>query len=101
MQLIPGKVPSMSAPVVDSASFDKTSYQAGEKMTLTVTYHDPDTRTDTLTIVAKDQAGNSSAPITVNAPIVDPVTLAITSSLGKTYTAVSNDGKTAIFTATA
>lgn len=89
----------MAAPTV-TVSLDKPTYAPGEKMTLTVNYADADTKTITLTVVATDAAGNTSAPTTVNA-VIDPVGLTVTSSPARTWTKVSDTGSVAVFTATA
>lgn len=89
----------MAAPTV-TVSLDKPTYAPGEKMTLTVNYADADTKAITLTVVATDSAGNTSAPTTVTA-VIDPVGLTVTSSPVRAWTKVSDTGSVAVFTATA
>lgn len=77
----------MGAPTC-SAALDAPSYIRGGQMLLRVTYSDPDTRRVTLTIIAKDDAGNTSAPVTVR-PVIDPVTIAV-SDPAVTWTKVAS-----------
>jgi hypothetical protein len=88
----------MANPTV-SASLDKTTYAPGERMTLTVSYGDPDTKTVAVTVQVTDAAGNKSGPVTVNA-VIDPLTLVVSDS-ARSWTKVSDTGAVAVFTATA
>lgn len=89
----------MATPTV-TASLNKPAYVPGEVITLTVNYGDTDTKALTVTVSVTDSAGNSSAPVTVNA-VVDPLTLTVSSSPVRTWTKVSDSGSVAVFTATA
>ncbi len=90
----------MSAPTITAASLDKASYAPNETMTLTVTYGDPDTKRQTVTIVVTDQGGNASAPVTVPV-VIDPLTVSVTDDGSRTWTKVSDTGVVAVFTAKA
>lgn len=89
----------MASPTV-SASLDKATYRPGDKMTLTVTYGDPDTKQLKVTIAVTDSAGNVSAPVTVTA-VIDPLVVAVTDASGRVWTKVSDNGSVAVYTATA
>lgn len=89
----------MAIPTV-SASLNKSSYAPGETMTLTVSYGDADTKTMSVTVTATDSQGNTgtSTPVSV---VIDPTTLSVSDSLGKTWTKASDSGTVAVFTAVA
>jgi hypothetical protein len=89
----------MAAPT-GTATLDKATYAPGETMRLTVTYSDPDAKPIKATIVLTDAAGNSSAPVTVTTAITDPVTFTVTDP-DRTWSLVSDDGRTAVLTAKA
>jgi uncharacterized protein YfaS (alpha-2-macroglobulin family) len=88
----------MTAPTV-AAALDKATYKPGDTMTLTVTYADPDRQTLTITTTVVDSTGNT-AQATV-AAVIDPATVAVTSTPPKAWTKVSDTGTVAVFTATA
>lgn len=88
----------MAAPVITAAVLDKPTYAAGDKMTLTVTYSDPDSKVMTVDVVVTDASGNKSAPARATA-VIDPLTISITGD--GTWTQVSNSGSVAVYTATA
>lgn len=90
----------MAAPTV-SASLNKSSFTPGETMTLTVTYADPDSSGGTVTVVVTDEAGHASAPATVPYTIADTVTVDVADSGSHTFQKVSDDGRTAVFSAVA
>ena len=75
-------------------------YLVGQVMTLTATYSDPDTRQGTVTLTATDSAGNA-ATVTLPYQVSDPVTLVLSDSEGRSFSKVSDDGSTAVFTAVA
>ncbi|MFI9642488.1 hypothetical protein ACIG87_20925 [Micromonospora sp. NPDC051925] len=85
----------MTAPTV-TASLNASTYAAGDLMTLTISYADPDTRPVTVTIVVTDPQGNSSAPVRVTA-VIDPLTVGVTDDSGRAWTKVSDTGAIAVF----
>lgn len=87
----------MAAPTV-AASLDAATYAPGATMTLTVTYGDPDHDVATQTITVRDSAGTETVVTTT--AVVDPLTLTVTDP-DRTWTAVSNNGAVAVYTATA
>ncbi|MEU5552668.1 MULTISPECIES: hypothetical protein [unclassified Micromonospora] len=89
----------MAAPTV-TAALNASTYAPGAQMLLTVTYGDPDTKTLTVTVVVTDAQGNSSAPAKVTA-VIDPLTVAVTDSSGRTWTRVSDNGAVAVYRAVA
>jgi hypothetical protein len=92
----------MAQPTV-SATLNKTTFNAGEQMVLTVTYGDADNRTEskTTTITGTDETG-ADAVVTVSRTVkyTDAVTLTVTEP-GKTWTKQSDNGSVAVYTATA
>jgi hypothetical protein len=77
---------------ITSAVTDKTSYTAGQLITLTVTGTGLD-ETDTL-----------SGTLSGGTPLSETITIgevAVSDTLGKTWAQVSNNGTVAVFTATA
>jgi hypothetical protein len=90
----------VSLPVV-VASLNKASYAPGEVMVLTVNYGDVDNQAITVTVVATDASGNASAPVTVTANIMDPVSVAVSSVPARVWTLVSDTGVVAVYTAVA
>jgi DNA gyrase inhibitor GyrI len=95
-----------------SASLDKSTYNPGDVMTLTVSYSDPDTAPGytirgSVSIVVRDAEGNSSSPVVapyeIPVPPVDPpgsFAVGVYDVL-RTWTKVSDSGSTAVFTAVA
>jgi hypothetical protein len=99
--------PAMPSTVtISSATLDKDTYAAGDPMTLTVVRSASTTteRTDTLTVGAT--AGDASAPtvsasLTVTLTSPEASTVSVSDDSGRTWTQVSDDGATAVLTATA
>ena len=92
----------MAAPVIDSATTDKNIYVTGDKITLTVVYHDPDSHVDLVTITPQSPDGTvKGVTVTIDVPVSDPVALALTSAIGKVYVKASDDGRTAVFSSVA
>ncbi|MGK5674391.1 hypothetical protein ACSNOB_16290 [Micromonospora sp. URMC 106] len=89
----------MAAPTA-TASLNASTYSPGDQMTLTVTYGDADTKPVTVTIVVTDAQGNSSAPVKVTA-VIDPLTVTVTDSSGRTWTRLSDNGSVAVYRAVA
>jgi hypothetical protein len=90
----------MAVPTV-TASLNKASYAPGETMLLTVQYGDLDNESLSVTVVVADSQGNSSAPVVVNANIVDPVTVSVSDSDNRTWTKQSDNGAVAVYRAVA
>lgn len=88
----------MANPVVTSISFNKPAYAVGEVATMTVNYSDPDTKTVTVEATVTDASGNSAKGS--GTFLVDPVTLAVTDSTGRTWTQKSNANGVAVYQAT-
>ncbi len=90
----------MPAPTV-SASLNEATYAPGEMMTLTVNYGDPDRQTLTITVTVEDtEAGTGPATATATA-VIDPLTVTVVDSAGKTWTKQTDTGTVAVYTATA
>ena len=81
-----------------SATLDKASYVPGELATLTVVYNGGNTKSNVVTITGTDQAGNA-AQVTVVLSVVDRVALTVVDDSGREWTLQSDDGSTAVFTA--
>jgi len=90
----------MAAPTV-AASLDASIYAPGALMILTVNYADVDNQTFTVTVTVRDVAGNVSAPVSVQAVIMDPVSIAVADSSGRMWTLVRDNGTVAVYTANA
>jgi hypothetical protein len=88
----------MAMPVL-SASLDKASYVPGEIAVLTVVYKGDATASNVVTITGTDQAGNA-AQVTVMLNLVDRVALTVVDESGRVWALQSDDGATAVFTAT-
>lgn len=85
----------MSA-IINSATLDKPNYAPGETMRLAIEYTAD--RLITVTTVIQDAGGNLSAPAHIEA-LCGAVN--VTSNPPRAWTLVSDDGSTAILTATA
>lgn len=96
----------MAQPVISSATFDKDSYSVGDTALLTVVRGDETTtsETDAVTVTATDnvtgEASEFSATLTITDVRKDPTTVAVSSAAGRVFTAVSDDGTTAVFSTT-
>jgi flagellar basal body L-ring protein FlgH len=92
-----------AAPV--TVSTDKTAYNVGDPITVTVEYADPANPGSTLTVTATvTNADGSTATGTVDVNVggapAQPLQVAVTDSFGGSYTQQSNDPGTAVFTGT-
>jgi hypothetical protein len=96
----------MAVPVISSASFDAATYVTGATATLTVVRNDTSgsSTTDAVTVTATDnvtgEVATESVSLTVNDTVTDPTTVAVSSAEGRTFTLVSDDGVTAVYTTT-
>ena len=93
-----------AAPAV-TVSTDKTSYSAGDPITVTVEYADPSNPGQTLTITATltgpdGTTATGTASVTVGAVAAQPLQVTVTDSAGGTYTQQSSEPGTAVFTGT-
>jgi hypothetical protein len=88
----------MAMPVL-SANLDKASYAPGEIATLTVVYNGGDTKSNVVVVTGTDQDGNA-AQVTVVVSVVDRVALTVVDESGREWALQSDDGSTAVFTAT-
>lgn len=75
-----------------TATLDKASYNVGDTMTLTVV---SDKRITSDTIAIQSAGDDAQVTTTVQAGVV------VNDPAGRTWTSESDDGKTAVFTATA
>jgi hypothetical protein len=82
-----------------SAALDKASYAPGETATLTVSYRSDGANTNTITVHGTDNAGRE-AIITVQLTVVDAIKLAVVDDSGRVWALQSDDGSTAVYTAT-
>lgn len=83
-----------------TASLDKSSYNKGDAVTLTVSYSDPDTAPMTVTVSVKDAAGNEVLK-TSSSAVIDPLTLTVSDDGGRTWVKQSDTGSVAVFKTTA
>lgn len=84
---------------------DKSSYQPGDAIQVTVEYNDPANPGQTLTVTATVTASDGStttgeASVSVGSAAATPLGVSVTDSLGGTYTEQSNDAGTAVFSGT-
>lgn len=91
-----------AAPVVTA---DKTSYNPGDPITVTVDYTDPDNPGTTLTITATvTNADGSTAAGTLDVQVgggaANPLPVSVTDSFGDAWTQTTNEAGTAVFTST-
>lgn len=94
---------------INSMTFDQAAYAQGATITLTVGYT-PDapgvtpttfTATANVTDASGTVVGTSSAPFVVNIPAADGDTVSVTDTGERTWAEQSDNGSTAVFTATA
>jgi hypothetical protein len=90
----------MAVPTV-SASLNKPSYAPGETMILSIIYGDIDNQQLKVTIMVEDSQGNKSAPVTIAANIVDPLTISVSDVDGRVWTKQSDSGTVAVYRAVA
>lgn len=97
-------VPSPAPPSVTSITFDQPAYSPGQVITATVTYV-PGTsaQTTSLTGTATDKNTSQTGKLTVTFTTVapDPTTVSVSDTGNRTWTAVSDSGTVATFTAVA
>jgi hypothetical protein len=84
---------------------DKSSYQAGDAIQVTVEYTDPANPGTTLTVTATVTASDGSttegtAQVQVGGSAAEPLNVSVSDSFGGAYTQQSNDAGTAVFTGT-
>lgn len=104
----------MAAPAISSIATDKSSYNTGDTIIVTITYaagtslQPGTTKTVTISGTATDQTTGESDSMSGSVTLVspgtetsDPTTVAVTDSDGRSYTKQSDDGATAVFTAVA
>lgn len=94
--------PAPAAPVITT---DKTSYNPGDPITVTVEYADPAHSGTTLTITgtvtnADGSVSTGTAQVTVGATPANPLPVSVVDSFGDSYTQVSNEAGIAVFTST-
>ena len=96
----------MAVPVISSATFDATSYATGAVATLTVVRNDTTASSvvDAVSVTVTDgvtgEVATTSATLTINDTVTNPTGVAVSSAAGRVFTQVSDDGTTAVFTAT-
>jgi hypothetical protein len=97
---------TLDAPVVTSATTDKASYAKGDSAVLTVSRTATGTVTtdDAIAVSATGADGQVSAPFDVNIQITETQsqtsTTAVSDSAGVAWALQSDDGATAVYTAT-
>ena len=95
----------MAAPTL-SLTTDKSVYNVGDTMTVTATYIDEQTVSETLTITgeATDSQGNTvtaTTVVTINSQAPEHMDVTVTDNDGRTYALASDNPGVATFTATA
>jgi hypothetical protein len=91
-----------SAPVITT---DKSSYNPGDPITVTVEYTDPDNPGVTLTLTATvtnpdGSTASGTSQVQVGATPANPLPVSVTDSFGDAYTQSSNQAGTAVFSGT-
>lgn len=94
--------PTPAAPVVTT---DKAAYNAGDPITVSVSYTDPANPGTILTITgtvtnADGSVSSGTAQVTVGAAPANPLPVTVVDSFGDSYVQVSNEAGTAVFTST-
>lgn len=92
-------------PAAPTVTTDKASYAPGDAITVTVEYTDPANPGTTLTITATvtNSDGTTStgtASVQVGGSPANPLPVSVTDSFGDSYTQVSNEAGTAVFSGT-
>jgi hypothetical protein len=93
-----------AAPVIVSVTFDQPSYTPGQQITATVAYTaGMSAATQTFTGTATDEVTQQTGSLTVSftAVAADATTVSVSDSGGRDWAMQSDDGTTAVFTATA
>jgi hypothetical protein len=86
-----------------TVSTDKTSYQPGDTIQVTVEYQDPANPGTTLTVTATVTNNDGTTvegttEVQVGGAAAEPLPVSVSDSFGGTYTQQSNDAGTAVFT---
>lgn len=93
----------MANPTI-SGSLNKTTVSPGEQLVATIQYADADnsSSSQSATWTVTDQDGNTGT-LTLNFQVnsTDALTLSVTDDSGRVWTKQSDDGATAVYTATA
>lgn len=90
----------MATPVIDSFVVSPTSGLVGTPVTATVTFHDPDAATQTITGTVTDAEGNKVAA-SASFVVSDPCTVVVSDGSARVWTLKSAPGVSpAVFTAT-
>lgn len=92
-------MPDVNPPTV-TLTLDKPAYVKGETMTATVRYADPDSKTSTVTVTVTDASGGTGTA-NIILVVADPVSVRMVDTDGRAWTKTADDGKAALFTATA
>lgn len=105
--LFGSKEAAVAATITGTAVLDKQEYNAGDTMTLTVARHASDQQTVQETVTTVLTAADGSAqtitagPVPVTSTVSVATTVAVSDDASRTWAQVSDDGSTAVFTATA
>ena len=97
----------MSTAITGSATFDKGAYAQGDTMTLTVvrsgTTDQQDMLTEKVTLTAPDGSTQTldAGPVPVDVKVSVKVAVAVSDPAARQWALQSDDGTTAVFTATA
>ena len=94
---------------IQSITFDQSSYNPGDQITLTVDYTadvpGSTPTTFTATVAVTDSTGavtaSASAPFVINVPVAGGDVVSVTDTDGHAWTEVSDSGSVAVFTTTA
>jgi hypothetical protein len=94
----------MSAPLVNSVTFDKTAYNPGDTIHATVTFTPGSSgQSFSLTGTATDSATGQAGSLTVNFVVAEPdaTTVTVADTGNRTWSLASQAAGSAVFTATA